>query len=155
MNINRLNININGVSSPGFSGDTSLFEELTKLVGSDIPSDYIKFIMRADGGHPEIGCFKIIANNNNENLFDVDWFYSVGNLSLEKVEDALFKWGGVLGKYNLPIGRDAGGNQIYLNLEDQVPSVWLYLHDEGGVRLRVSNDFLEFIDSLIINPDFI
>ena len=155
MNLERLNINVNGISSPEFSGDNSLFEELASLVGIEIPADYIQFISRADGGHPEIGCFKVIGDDNGENLFDVDWFYSVGNPSVEKVKDVLSNWGGVLGRMNLPIGRDSGGNQIYLSLADETPSVWLYLHDEGEARLKISNSFSEFLDSLIMNPDFI
>lgn len=155
MNLQRLNVNINGVPSSGFSGDSSLFEELVRMVGSEIPADYIQFISKADGGHPEISCFKLIGDDNGENLFDVDWFYSVGNPSVEKVKDALLIWGDVLGAKNLPIGKDAGGNQIYLNLADETPSVWLYLHDEDRSRLRVSNSFSEFLEGLIMNPDFI
>lgn len=155
MNVERLNINVNGVSSPGFSGDNSLFEELASLVGSEIPDDYILFISKVDGGHPEVGCFKIVDDDNCDNLFDVDWFYSVNNPSVENVKDVLSKWGGVLGPKNLPVGRDGGGNQIYLNLTDEMPSVWLYLHDENKTRLKLSNSFLGFLDGLIINPDFI
>ncbi|MBO2589624.1 SMI1/KNR4 family protein [Shewanella algae] len=155
MNFERLNININGVKSPEFSGEKLLFEELASLVGSEIPSDYIQFISKADGGHPEIGCFNVVGDDNSENRFDVDWFYSVGNPYVDTVKDMLSSWASVLGAKKLPIGRDAGGNQFYLNLADETSSVWLYLHDEGGARLKLSNSFSEFLDGLIMNPDFI
>lgn len=155
MNVARLNINVNGVPSPGFSGDESLFSELSDSVGNEIPADYIQFIYKADGGHPEIGCFRALDSDNSDNLFDIDWFYSIGNPSVVNVSEILSQWGAVLGPKKLPIGRDGGGNQIYLELEEQPPSVWLYLHDENEARLKVSNSLNEFLDSLIVNPDFI
>ena len=155
MNIERLNININGVSSPGFSGDNSVFSELAVLVGDEIPGDYIEFVAQANGGHPEIGCFSVIGDDTKDNLFDVDWFYSVNSSSIENVRNAILQWGGLLGPKKLPIGRDGGDNQIYLNLEDETPTVWLYLHDENEARLKLSNSFPEFLDGLIMNPDFI
>lgn len=155
MNLERLNINVNGTPSPRFSGDDSLFERLAGLVGSDLPNDYIQFILNVDGGHPEVGCFRPIDDYNSNNLFDVDRFYSINNPAVESVEDELSKWVSVLGPRNLPIGRDGGGNQIYLNFVDEIPSVWLYLHDEGGAKIKISNSFSEFLDGLFMNPDFI
>ncbi len=155
MNTERLNINVNGVPSPGYSGDKDLFSELASLVNSDIPDVYIEFLTKVNGGHPEIGCFSALDDTSGSNLFDVDWFYSIDNPSVENVKDMLSEWGNVLGPKNLPIGRDGGGNQIYLNLESDNPTVWLYLHDENGAGLKLSNSFTEFLDSLISNPDFI
>jgi hypothetical protein len=155
MNLERLNINVNGVASPGFLGDNSLFVELVGLVGSELPIDYIKFISKVDGGHPEIGSFRVLDEGCSNNFFDIDWFYAVGNSSVENVKDALSRWRIFLGEKNMPIGRDGGGNQIYLNLTDETPSVWLYLHDEGELRLKISNSFSGFLDGLIMNPDFI
>jgi len=155
MNLERLNINVNGIPSPGFSGEHSLFERLAGLVGSDMPNDYIQFILEVDGGHPEVGCFRVMGDYNSNNIFDVDCFYSLNNSSVESVENEFSKWVSILGPRNLPIGRDGGGNQIYLNFVNELPSVWLYLHDEEGAKLKISNSFTEFLDGLFMNPDFI
>lgn len=155
MNIERLNINVGGVTSPRFSGDSALLADLESLVGCKIPAEYVGFLGEANGGHPEIGCFTILGEENDDNLFEVDSFYSIDNPAVDNVKDILVNWIETLGAKNLPIGSDGGGNQIYLNLEDEQSSVWLYLHDEGGARLKLANGLTEFLDGLIINPDFI
>ena len=152
MDIGRLKININGKPSPGFKGADSAFHEIASLVGGQLPESYIRFIRQVDGGHPEIGSFRGPGDDPN-NMFEVDWFYSVGNPAVKTVKDAIASWGAVLGAGTLPIGRDGGGNQIYISLDSS--SVWLYLHDEGGKRLRVADNFEHFVDSLVMNPDFI
>ncbi|MGX9457026.1 SMI1/KNR4 family protein [Photobacterium damselae subsp. damselae] len=155
MNIERLNINVGGVRSPGFSGEAAAFVELEKILGCKVPEEYVEFLISVNGGHPEIGCFSILDDDSQDNLFEIDSFYSITHHSTDNVKDVLISWKEALGAKSLPIGSDGGGNQIYLNLEDKPSSVWIYLHDEGKVRLKIANCFTEFLDSLIINPDFI
>jgi len=154
MNVVRLNINVNGISSAGYVGD-DLPSKLNRLIGRDVPGSYVEFLEQADGGHPEIGCFHVEGDGRKDNLFDVDWFYSVNNPGVESIEGAISLWRETLGSSCLPIGRDGGGNQIYLELGDKVPAVWLYLHDESRVRLKLADSLPIFLDSLISNPDFI
>ncbi len=154
MNIERLNINVNGVPSVGFNGGDAAFQEVASLVGGLLPKSYIEFMKRADGGHPEIGCF-YPQGSDPTNMFEIDWFYSLGNPRVERVKDVIAIWGAVLGTQTLPIGRDGGGNQIYIDLGGSSPSIWLYLHDENGKRLKLSDSFEEFLDGLLMNPDFI
>jgi hypothetical protein len=90
-----------------------------------------------------------------ENIFDIDCFYSVANPKLESIKSALEKYGKLLGPKSLPIAEDGGGNQFYLSLSTQPSSVWLYLHDEGGRRIKLANSFEEFISGLFSNPDHI
>lgn len=151
MNLERLNINIQGKPSVGFIGQD---EVVGSAMYGKAPNSYKKFLRYADGGHPEIGCF-FPQGSNSENIFEVDWFYSIANNQIELLSDAQKDWGNLLGYLMAPIGRDGGGNQIYLDLTSDVASVWLYLHDENGKRLKIADSFEQFIDGLIMNPDFI
>lgn len=154
MDIGRLNININGIASTGFNGNHAVFEEIGTRLGILIPDDYVSFIRTVDGGHPEIGSF-VVPGSSPENFFDVSWFYSFANPQVENIQRAIDRWANVLGPRNLPIGKDGGGNQIYLNFNEPVVSVWLYLHDENGAKIKVADSFEAFIAGLTANPDFI
>lgn len=144
-----------GFCRRGFLATTKFFSKLKGLIGSEIPSDYIDFITEVNGGHPEVGSFRPLEDEDGQNLFDVDWFYSIDNPAVPKLMDVFVEWKDILGSKNLPIARDGGGNQIYLNFSDDVPTVWLYLHDEDGRRLKISNGFAGFLNGLMQNPDFI
>ena len=154
MNIARLNVNVNGKVSNGFGGDSDIFEKIESRIGGRLPVEYVNFIRVADGGHPEIGSF-LVPGSHPDNFFDIDWFYSFDDQRIENISVAIDRWGNELGSGTLPIGKDGGGNQIYLNLNDSLPSVWLYLHDENGAKIKIANSFQEFIASLTANPDFI
>lgn len=153
-NITDLNINYSGKPVAGFTGSSAAFDELERLAGGALPAAYVNFIRSSDGGHPEVGCFQV-PGSEPENIVEVDWFYSVANPELESIRSALEGFGALLGPEALPIGRDGGGNQFYLLLNSQSPSVWLYLHDEGGKRIWLADCFEEFISGLVSNPDFI
>ena len=154
LDISRLNINVGGVPSHGFSGDIAAFAAIEDAVGAKLPESYAEFIRTADGGHPEVNCFRPYGVTDAENFFDIDWFYSLQNPKIELLEDALLKWADILGPGNLPVGRDGGGNQIYLDLNEG-SSVWFYMHDASESRLKISDSFSEFLHHLFPNPDFI
>jgi hypothetical protein len=154
MDVKRLNINVNGTPSAGFAGSEAIFNDVAVRVGSSLPQEYIDFIREADGGHPEIGCF-FVHNSNPANSFCIDWFYSFSNPGIESIHAALNGWGEIVGGKCLPIARDAGGNQFYLDLREATPSVWLYLHDESGARVLLAETFEKFISGLTVHPDFI
>ena len=152
MNIKRLNINIGGQPSIGFGGDKKKFNDLSLLIGSELPESYMEFICKADGGHPEMGYFRLQKNCAIDNSIDIDWFYSLANRNVEIVNDVYKNWVAVLGNKFLPLGRDGGGNQVYIELDSA--SVWLYLH-KNEIKLKLSNSLEEFIDGLEENPDII
>lgn len=154
MNIDRLNINVGGVASPGFSGDAAELDRLAATAGGVLPDSYVAFLRAADGGHPEVGSFSVQEGEPDE-LFDVDWFFSVADPRVERVADALSQWSAVLGPGALPIGRDGGGNVIYLRLGPPDPPVWLYVHDARVREHKIADTFSAFIDGLHENPDFI
>ena len=150
----ELNISVGGVQVPGFSGDPSLLRDLEELVGCRLPLDYIEFLMCADGGCPELNCIQV-PGDDPENIFGVNSFYSLANPCVENIQSALNSYSHLLGPHNLPIGRDGGGNQFYLMLDADPQSVWVYLLDEGGVRVKLANSFGEFVSQLHVDPDYI
>lgn len=153
MNITRLNINVHGITVPGFGGNERLFDQIGGLVGASLPEDYISFIRTADGGHPELDTF--VLNPETDSAFGVDAFYSFSNPAVENIKTAIERWGRTLGKKMLPIGHDGGDNQFYLNLNEQPASVWIFLHDEGNARVKLADSLAQFIATLDTNPDYI
>ena len=154
MNLERLNINVNGVPASGFVGSDDVFNNVAARIDGPLPKEYIDFIMEVDGGHPEVGSF-FRQSEKTANPFSIDWFYTFSNPSIENINTALDGWGNVLGSMVLPIARDAGGNQFCLSLTDAVPTVWVYLHDQSGEKIKLADSLQEFLAALTINPDFI
>jgi len=138
MDVERLNVNDRGRPVSGLSGGEALIRDLESRLGSALPPAYVDFLRHANGGHPEIGCFRPL-DSVVENIFDVDRFYSLGGSATDSIDRALRDWQRVLGTNALPIGRDGGGNQLYIDITDG--SVWLFLHDESNRRLRVADSF--------------
>ncbi|MDG9967039.1 SMI1/KNR4 family protein [Achromobacter mucicolens] len=148
----NLNVNVGGIPVPGFAGPFSEFVEIERLLHAPLPQGYIDFIMSSDGGHPEIGCF-LIQGGDDDNWVEVDYFYSFGYKDLPRVKWALSVYGPIIGPEALPIGMDGGGNQFYLLMSVRPASVWLYLHDEGPVSVKLADSFEEFIAGLSVDPD--
>jgi hypothetical protein len=147
MDIKRLNVNVGGEPSAGFEGNASVFDEVVSYTGKTLPEAYIQFIRTADGGCPEIGSF-FPKGGDPDNEFEINRIYSFSNPDGENVRDAIMGWKDVLGSDKFPFAEDGGGNQIYLDLGDSTPSVWIYLHDEDGARVKIADSFEEFIDGL-------
>lgn len=154
MQIERLNINIGGDPVAGYVGSDELFYEVGGMVGGCLPESYMQFIRTVDGGCPEIGCF-LLPGDDPDNIFEVNEFYSFTDERIENIVDVIKDWQSILGDGALPIGADGGGNQIYLVLTDEEPSVWIYLTDDEDdeVRIKVANSFEDFIASLMADPD--
>lgn len=146
-------MNANGKPSRGFCEGSAIFEEIGSRIGGALPASYVDFIRVADGGHPEIGSF-LVPGGSPDNFFEINWFYSFSDQRVENIGAAIDRWGDALGDGALPFGKDGGGNQIYLNLNDSTPTVWIYLHDENGARIKLANSFAEFIAGLTENPNF-
>ena len=152
LDIERLNVNMGGEACAGYTGSDALFEKIAAKVGRPLPEAYIRFIRTVDGGCPEVNTF-YVEGEDPDNYFGVNGFYSFGEDGYDDIMSAIDDWKIVLGKRAVPIADDGGGNQIYLDMNDAVPSVWLYLHDEDELKLKVADSFEEFIASLMIDPD--
>ncbi|BDI33329.1 hypothetical protein CCAX7_53800 [Capsulimonas corticalis] len=179
MDIARLNVTDGSKPTLGYSGDPQLFNELSDLVGKPLPAAYIEFLHHHDGGAPEVDTFFPQGESDLDSSFGVSNFYSISKGTDESVFHALDAWKDILGEHLLPIAYDGGNNQIYLDLNDDIPSVWLWLHDEGEDEfedeeadvqeegdgedddedgeyyyvVKIADSFEEFIDGLTIHPD--
>lgn len=111
------------------------FRELDRLVGGALPVEYVGFIRIADVGYPEVSCFPV-PGGDPENIVEADWFYSVASPELECIKSALEGFGELLGSDALTIGGDGGGNQFYLSLSSEPPSVCGY-----AFRMKAESKF--------------
>lgn len=144
MNIERINTN-------GFDGSDDLIGEIEVVIGKKLPDDYKLLLIKNNGGHPELDSFFLSHNIS----YGINNFYSINNSKYETILSAINRWGKVLGKGVLPIARDGGDNQFYLNLNETEPSVWIYLHDGNDKREKLADSLAEFIDKLQINSDYL
>lgn len=153
MDISHLHINVGGQPSPPYLGSDAALDVLAAAAGGPLPASYVAFLRQADGGHPEFGAFLPDGAASGE-WSDVDWFYGVANPAVEYVGEVLAAWRATLGRGALPIGRDGGGNQLFLQLDQPSAPVWLWMHDPEG-RRKVADDFAAFVAALQQNPDLI
>lgn len=121
----------------------------------DLPDRYADFLRHANGGHPELDSF-VPVDADAADSWAVDHFY---HLSEEEDSESLWvatrTWRPVLGNRAVPIASDGGGNQVFLDLDENPVMVKLAIA-EGALSIRdVSRDFEQFLDLLHTNPDFI
>jgi hypothetical protein len=156
--LNELNINEGGrpVIRPQPTSQQLAFVE--NLVGAQLPPSYIAFLMFSNGGCPELDTF-CFENEGSHEEWAVDRFFHIAS-DMDSTESVVWnyrhRWPGAP-KEILPIGRDGGGNLVCLDLSNPVKEkVVLWIHDTlHHSLLMVANSFEEFIDSLVMNPDYI
>ena len=154
VDIERLNMNVGGKPVAGYAGDRAIIDRVESQAGAALPHSYLSFLQSADGGCPEIGSFGP-PGGAPDNLFDVDVFFSLADARLPALQDAIRDWSATLGPATLPIGRDGGGNPIYIDMSHRSDSVWIFLHDEDNKKIKVADTFESFIAMLRPNPDFV
>lgn len=133
--------------------DIREFEQEFKVL---LPLEYLEFLRLTNGGHPENGSF-VPLGDKSDNRFSVDYFYHL--MSNERQDSlsmwrAMKEWGGSIGDKCVPIGRDGGDNQLFLDLFDN-GSVGLCIHDESFKRVMVAKSFSDFLDLLEEDPEMI
>jgi hypothetical protein len=113
-----------------------------------LPQQYIKFLLKYNGGYPALSAFKI--SGKGESL--VNKFYGIGKMNMNLSE--VFEIDeGELPEGFVAIASDPGGNEILLGIEGaHVDKVFFLFHDmeEGGDNNMVflSNSFDEFFKRL-------
>ena len=154
--LHELNINEMGrpVSNP--SPTEANFIELETALGVSLPDDYKVLLRFANGGHPELNSF-VPEGAALESRWSVDIFY---HLSSDKtgptsIWRTLREYTPVLKPHHLPIGRDEGGNQIVIDLDDSPPSVKLAIHDDDFREISVAPSVDRFLNLLATDPDMI
>ena len=96
------------------------------------------------------------VGHNSENRWAVDCFYYLTDDREDagSVWRATQEWREHLGVGRIPIGRDGGGNQIFLDVPNGV-AIGLCIHDEGFKMIEVAPSFAAFLDLLEEDPDMI
>ena len=135
MDIARLNVSYIGKPVSGFQGDMRRFQELESQVGKPLPAAYVEYLLTHDGGGPKVSRFFPQGRTHHMLAFEICRFHSLSD-GPQCIFGTLKDWKWTLGKGMLPIANDGGNNQIYLNLNEEVPSVWFWAHDtynpDGG-----------------------
>jgi hypothetical protein len=149
--ISELNINEAGnpVARPV---PTDLFKAFQSETGLEMPPGLKRLLQHANGGHPELD-----SVGGAMGRFAVNTFFhlTADDRGPESVWYAIEHWGPILGNTALPFADDGGGNQFFLDLSVQPPTVKLCLHDVSMRSVEIAPTFELFIDSLSIDPDMI
>jgi len=157
--LNELNINEGGkpVTRPQPTSDQLSLVE--KLVGTKLAESYVTFLMFSNGGCPELDTFYYLASDGSRQEWGVDVFFHISS-DINSTENIVWnykhRWRGAP-KEILPVADDGGGNLICLDLtKTGGDKVVLWVHDvPGQPLLPIADSFEEFIDLLMINPDYI
>jgi hypothetical protein len=140
-------------------------DNLEKVIGYELPSDYKRFLLKYNGGNPKQGCCDIHGTGEAyigefigvncfywidgpkserqkiKELYDIEWNYSV--------------YRGRIPNNFLPISSDEGDNQICLSLygEDR-GSIWYWDHNSEHYPpsysncYRVADSFQELLEGM-------
>jgi hypothetical protein len=127
----------------------------SKKIGYKLPSDYIEFLRRYNGGYVKnsIGTYY----KNGEQRFILTSMFGLG--ADDDLISQLKTYKNRIPKTCIPIGRDAGGNLICLNLsEDKYGYVYFWDHEEelkyeeGKITIDdlyfIAGSFKEFLNSI-------
>jgi hypothetical protein len=119
--------------------------------GVTLPDEYVALLKHANGGHPELDTF---WPAHLDGPWSVNDFYPLDDGREFSVDWHMVHWAPYIGERTVPIGRDGGDNQIFLDLNDPSAPVRLCIHDEDFRVIDVAPSFAEFIDLLHVNPDY-
>ena len=115
-----------------------------------LPKEYIDFLLKYNGGHPQESNFKI-TNDEGESL--VNKFYGIGDMksNLAKVFEVLE---GEIPEDFVSIANDPGGNEILLGVSGEYQGkIYFWIHDiepddDMGNMFILADSFSEFFDNL-------
>jgi cell wall assembly regulator SMI1 len=154
--LRELNINEMGRPVSRLAPTEADFIELEAALGRTLPDDYKSLLRVANGGHPELNSF-VPEGAAPESRLSVDIFYylSPDKAGPTSIWRALHEYSPVLKPHRLPIGRDEGGNQIVLDLDNSPPSVKMAIHDEDFREIPAAPSVDRFLGLLASDPDMI
>lgn len=129
-------------------------------IGFKLPSSYINFITKYNGGFPELDTY---SNAHGEwdvnNFFYIDDGHFSDNNSTS-TEGLLWnywhKWEEAKESI-LPFAQDGGGNLFCLDLDfgEKSPVIFWNHENPESKGIIIANSFESFIDNLHTNPDYI
>lgn len=148
--LGEININDNGKPVDRLPPSEEQIARFEHRYNVTLPAEYVQMLLHSNGGHPEVNSFIPV---NLDGSWGIDEFYWLGGYGTYSVDEAIDRWGAVLGDRKIPIGRDGGDNQVFLDLSVASAPVRLCIHDEDFRVIDVAPSFGAFIDLLHINPD--
>jgi hypothetical protein len=120
-----------------------------------LPSEYLKFLRRANGGHPKLSSILPIGGADEERL-DVNRFrHLAGDHASPSNWAATAAWRDVLGPKALPFASDGGGYQFFFDLTGACSTVKIWMHERIVPIKSVASSFEESIDNLSTDQDAI
>lgn len=131
-------------------------EEFENRIGVSFPKEYIKYLEKYNGGLPE----ENLVISEGAPPFILTSFFGTGLVSVDDLFACYTIFNGRIPKGCIPIARDAGGNIICLNLnEDKYGYLYFWDHekelmiDEKENLYFIASSFNQFLD--IIKPHII
>lgn len=134
--------------------NTEKYKEYVKIVGTDLPLDYLSFLQEYNGGRAESNVF----DHNKYDFIGVTEFFGVG---LKEESDLLKQKGIYLDRVPqeyLPIALAEGGNLICLAItKEKFGQIFFWDHEneaDTGEKpweenlIKIANSFKEFLNSL-------
>jgi hypothetical protein len=112
--------------------------------------------MHSNGGHPELDTIKPMGRTDVEE-WGVNHFLYL-NEDRDGTESLWMEtkyWQSILGEKQIPIAEDGGGNAFVFDLVATPPRVVVCIHDEDFALVELASSFVDFIDRLELNPDYI
>lgn len=144
------------------SKESTNIEEIRKfekLIGAELPKDYVDFILRYNGGHPIADTYDLIEPiNENETFSGIEWFYPFG----EQYKNNVIRYYSLF-KDRLPndfirIASASCGNDICICVRgENYGKVYLWDHENEAPEGQepwydnvylIANSFTEFMDKL-------
>jgi len=105
----------------------------------------------SNGGHPELDT--VILDGGSEYSVDIFYHLTSDEKDTQGIIWNLNEWAGLLPVGSLPIGRDGGNNQFVLK---DTQEVYFALAVGNQVKMKkISDSFVDFIDSLQENSEYI
>ena len=135
---------------------------LERKLGHKLPIDYERFLLEYNGGNPQPDCHDVQNTEGTRigSFIGIEWFYGVagGSGKIKEVYSIEWNYSVLLGRIPenfLPIGEDAGGNQICISLygEDK-GSIWYWDHEAEKIPpdysncYKVADNFQALLDNL-------
>lgn len=127
------------------------FNNFEKELGVNLPTEYIKFLEKNNGGIPELNIVEL--QNEEIKSFSVTDFFGVNNVKINDLKSQYETYKERIPSGNIPICRVEGGNIVCLNIDNGSISLWDHdteLMNEDVLStnslLKVAKNFEEFFN---------
>lgn len=147
------NIDVEESKSPTNLDEIEKFEE---LIQAKLPEDYKQFLLKHNGGHPIMDCYKLIEPINERNKeAGIDWFFALYDGDVSNIIKKFNNYKDELPDTLLPIAYDSGGvtclgikGEDYGKVYYWTTNYSIWKKEDLDYLYLASNSFKEFINGL-------